>query len=136
MGEFTIELNENDKLNDTNYLDWVSRMEGILTLKNYYGLVTNTKTPEEVAENDKLEPRRRHKAAALLKINCIVRLGNKFYSDSKKDPAVFWKLAQQFYQHKSIQNQTLYLNKIFSTHLIDENIKETMSFILENTLHL
>ncbi|MBW0511822.1 hypothetical protein O181_051537 [Austropuccinia psidii MF-1] len=111
-------------------------MEGIPTLKNYYGLVTNTETSEEVAENDKLEPRRRHKAAALLKINCIGRLGNKFYSDSKKDPAVFWKLAQEFYQPKSIQNQTFYLNKIFSTHLIAENIKETMSFILENTLHL
>ncbi|MBW0508265.1 hypothetical protein O181_047980 [Austropuccinia psidii MF-1] len=136
MGEFTIELNENDKLNDTNYLDWVSRMEGILTLKNYYGLVTKTKTPEEVIENDKLEPQRRHEAAALLKINCIVRLGNKFYSDLKKDPAIFWKLTQEFYQPKSIQNQTLYLNKIFSTHLIDKNIKETVSFILENTLHL
>ncbi|MBW0510060.1 hypothetical protein O181_049775 [Austropuccinia psidii MF-1] len=136
MGEFTIELNKNDKLNDTNYLDWVSRMEGILTLKNYYGLVTNTKTPEEVIENDKLEPRRRHKAAALLKNNCIGRLRNKFYTDSKKDPDVFWKLTQKFYQPKSIQKQTSYLNKIFSTHLIDKNIKEAMSFILENTLHL
>ncbi|MBW0497076.1 hypothetical protein O181_036791 [Austropuccinia psidii MF-1] len=97
MGKFTIELNENDKLHDTNYLDWVSKMEGILTMKNYYGLVTSTKTPEEVAENDKLEPQRRHKAAALLKINCIVRLGNKFYSNSKKAPAVFWKLTQEFY---------------------------------------
>ncbi|MBW0496517.1 hypothetical protein O181_036232 [Austropuccinia psidii MF-1] len=136
MGEFTIELNKNDKLNDTNYLHWVSRMEGILTLKSYYGLVTNTKTPEEKIENDKLELQRRHKAAALLKINCIVRLRNKFYSDSKKDPAVFWKLTQKFYQPKSIQKQTLYLNKIFSTHLIDKNIKEALSFILENTLNL
>ncbi|MBW0469791.1 hypothetical protein O181_009506 [Austropuccinia psidii MF-1] len=84
MGEFTLELNENNKLNDSNYLDWVSRMESILTLKNYYGLVTNSETPKETANNDILEPRRRQRAAALLKINCIVRLGNKFYVDSKK----------------------------------------------------
>ncbi|MBW0553849.1 hypothetical protein O181_093564, partial [Austropuccinia psidii MF-1] len=136
MGEFTLELNENDKLNDSNYLDWVSRMESILTLKNYYGLVTNSETPEETANNDKLEPRRRQRAAALLKINCIVRLGNKFYADSKKDPAEFWRLTQEFFQPKTIQNQTTYLNKIFSTQLNDEHIRENMSTILENTLHL
>ncbi|MBW0549187.1 hypothetical protein O181_088902 [Austropuccinia psidii MF-1] len=130
MGKLTMDLN------DINYLDWVSRMEGIVTLKNYYGLVTKSKTPEESAENDKLEPPRKHKAASLLKINCIVRLGNNFYTNSKKDPAIFWKLAQEFYKPKSIQNQTSYLNKIFSMHLIDENIKEAISLILENTLHL
>ncbi|MBW0559944.1 hypothetical protein O181_099659 [Austropuccinia psidii MF-1] len=84
MGEFTIEINENDKLNDYNYLDWVSRIEGILTLKNYYGLVTNTKPPEEVVENDKLEPRSRHKASALLNINCIVRLETSFTPTEKR----------------------------------------------------
>ncbi|MBW0507592.1 hypothetical protein O181_047307 [Austropuccinia psidii MF-1] len=83
MGEFTLELNENDKLNDSNYLDWVSWMESILTLKNYCGLVTNSETPEETADNNKLEPRRRQREAALLKINCIP---------------------------KTIQNQTTYLN--------------------------
>ncbi|MBW0472692.1 hypothetical protein O181_012407 [Austropuccinia psidii MF-1] len=136
MGEFSLELNKKDKLNDTNYLEWVSRMEGILTLKNYYGLVTDTELPEEIAENDKLEPRRKQRAAALLKINCAIRIGNKFYTKSKKDPATFWKLAQEFYQPKSIQNQTMYLGKIFSTQLLDDQIKDNMSFILENTLHL
>ncbi|MBW0518388.1 hypothetical protein O181_058103 [Austropuccinia psidii MF-1] len=136
MGEFTLELNESDKLNDSNYLDWVSQMESIVTLENYYGLVTNSETPEEKANNDKLEPRRRQRKAALLKINCIVRLGNKFYIDSNKDPAEFWRLTQEFFQPKTIQNQTTYLNKIFSTELNDDHIWENMSTILENTLHL
>ncbi|MBW0486745.1 hypothetical protein O181_026460 [Austropuccinia psidii MF-1] len=136
MGEFTLELNESDKLNDSDYLDWVSLMESILTLKHYYGLVTNSEAPKETANNDKLEPRIRQRAAALLKINCIVRLGNKFYIYSKKDPAEFWRLKQEFFQPKTIQNQTTYLNKIFSTQLNDEHIWESMSTILENTLHL
>ncbi|MBW0554528.1 hypothetical protein O181_094243 [Austropuccinia psidii MF-1] len=136
MGEFILELNKSDKLNDSNYLDWVSRMESILTLKNYYGLVTNSEIPEETADNDKLEPRRRQREAALLKINFIVRLGNKFYVDSKKDPAEFWRLTQEFFKPKTIQNQTTYLNKISSTQLNNEHIWENMSTILENTLHL
>ncbi|MBW0567209.1 hypothetical protein O181_106924 [Austropuccinia psidii MF-1] len=135
MGEFPLELNDSDKLNDSNYLDWVSRMESNLTLKNYYGLITNSETPE-ASENDKLEPHRSKRAAALLKINCIVRLGNKFYSDSKKDPTEFWRLGQEFFQPKTIQNQTTYLDKIFSTQLNDEHIRANMLTILENTLHL
>ncbi|MBW0538472.1 hypothetical protein O181_078187 [Austropuccinia psidii MF-1] len=102
MGEFTIELNDNDKLNDTNYLDWVSRMDGILTLKTYYGLVTNTKTPEEVIENDKLEPQRRHKAAALLKINCIIKdnYGLVKCDVEKKSPSLddIWEFIRKFLQ--------------------------------------
>ncbi|MBW0504908.1 hypothetical protein O181_044623 [Austropuccinia psidii MF-1] len=136
MGKFMLELNKSDKLNDLSYLDWVSLMERIMTLKNYYGLVTNSETPEETANNDKLETRRRQRAAALLKINCIVRLGNKFYIDSKKDPAEFWRLTQEFFQPKTIQNQTTDLNKILSTQLNDEHIRENMSTILENTFHL
>ncbi|MBW0473457.1 hypothetical protein O181_013172 [Austropuccinia psidii MF-1] len=136
MGEFSLELNKKDKLNDTNYLEWVSRMEGILKLKNYYGLVTDTELPKEITENDKLEPCRKQRAAALLKINCAIQIQNNFYTESEKDPATFWKLAQEFYQPKSIQNQTMYLVKIFSTQLLDNQIKHNMSFILENTLHL
>ncbi|MBW0487380.1 hypothetical protein O181_027095 [Austropuccinia psidii MF-1] len=136
MGEFTLELKESDKLNDSNYLDWVSQMESNMTLKNYYGLVNNSEKPKETADNDELEPRRRQSAAALLKINCIVRLGNKAYVDSKKDPAELRRLTQEFFQPKIIQNQTTYLNKIFSTKLNDERIWENMSTILRNTLHL
>ncbi|MBW0545923.1 hypothetical protein O181_085638 [Austropuccinia psidii MF-1] len=135
MGEFSLELNEKDKPNDTSYLKWVPRMEGILTLKNYYGLVTDTELPEEIAESNKLEPCRKQQAAALLKINCAIRIGNKFYTEYEKDSATFWKLSQEFYQPKSIQNQTMYLGKIFSTQLLDNQIKDNMSFILENTLH-
>ncbi|MBW0531483.1 hypothetical protein O181_071198 [Austropuccinia psidii MF-1] len=71
MGEFSLELNKEEKLNDINYLEWVSRMESILTLKHYLGLVTQTKTEEERLENDKIEPRRKQRAVALLRHNCI-----------------------------------------------------------------
>ncbi|MBW0584917.1 hypothetical protein O181_124632 [Austropuccinia psidii MF-1] len=93
-------------------------MESILTFKNDLGLVTETKTEEESLEND------------------IVHIGNKFYSASKKDPLRFWRLAQEYYQPKTIQNQTSYLNKIFPTQFVDDQIKEVMSPILENTQQL
>ncbi|MBW0474575.1 hypothetical protein O181_014290 [Austropuccinia psidii MF-1] len=136
MGEFTLELNDSDKLNDSKYLNWLSRMESILTLKNCYGLVTNSETPEETADKNKLEPQKRQRAASLLKINCIVRLGNTFYANSKNYLAEFWRLAQEFFQPKTIQNQTTYLEKIFSPQLNDEHIRKNMSTILKNTLHL
>ncbi|MBW0515701.1 hypothetical protein O181_055416 [Austropuccinia psidii MF-1] len=101
MGEFSLELDKEEKLNDINYLEWVSRMESILTLKNYLGLVTETKTEEERLENNKIEPR-----------------------------------PQEYFQPKTIQNQTSYLNKIFSTQFSDDQIKEVMSSILENTQKL
>ncbi|MBW0480470.1 hypothetical protein O181_020185 [Austropuccinia psidii MF-1] len=73
---------------------------------------------------------------ALLRINCIIRIGNKFYSESKKDPVKFWRLAQEYFQPKTIQNQTSYLDKIFSTQFSDDQIKEVMSSIQENTQQL
>ncbi|MBW0466023.1 hypothetical protein O181_005738 [Austropuccinia psidii MF-1] len=136
MGEFSLEIDKEEKLNDINYLEWVSRMESILTLKNYLGLVTETKTEEEPLVSNKIEPRRRQRAVALLRINCIVRMGNEFYSESKKDPVKFWRLAQEYFQPITIQNQTSCLDKIFSTQFADNQIKEVMSSILENTQQL
>ncbi|MBW0523678.1 hypothetical protein O181_063393 [Austropuccinia psidii MF-1] len=136
MGEFSLELDKEEKLNVINYLEWVSRMESILTLKNYLGLVTETKTEEERLENDKIEPRCKQQEVALLCINCIIRIGNKFYSESKKDPIKFWRLSQDYFQPKTIQNQTSHLDKIFSTQFAEDQIKDVMSSILENTQQL
>ncbi|MBW0541300.1 hypothetical protein O181_081015 [Austropuccinia psidii MF-1] len=112
MGEFSLELDKEEKLNVINYLEWVSRMESILTLKKYLGLVTDTKTEEERLENNKIEPRHKQQAVALL---CI---------------------AQEYFHPKNIQNQTSYLDKIFSTQFADDQIKEVMSSIPENTQQL
>ncbi|MBW0479872.1 hypothetical protein O181_019587 [Austropuccinia psidii MF-1] len=93
-------------------------MESILTFKNYLGLVTDTETEEERLENDKIEPRHKQQAMALLRISCVVCI------------------AQEYFQPKTIQNQTSYLDKIFSTQFADDQIKEVMLSILENTQQL
>ncbi|MBW0566219.1 hypothetical protein O181_105934 [Austropuccinia psidii MF-1] len=94
MGEFSLKIDKEEKLNDIDYLEWVSKIERILTLKDYLGLVTDTKT--------EVEPRQRQQAMALLRINCIVCIGNKFYSELKKDPLKSWRLSQEYYQPKTI----------------------------------
>ncbi|MBW0507647.1 hypothetical protein O181_047362 [Austropuccinia psidii MF-1] len=111
-------------------------MESILTLKNYLCLVTETETEEERLENNKMEPRQRQQEVALFRINCIVCIGNKLYSESKKDPVKFWRLAQEYFQPKNIQNKTSYLDKIFSSQFEENQIKEGMLSILESTQQL
>ncbi|MBW0568977.1 hypothetical protein O181_108692 [Austropuccinia psidii MF-1] len=106
-------------------------MKNLLTLFGYYHLITRTETEEESTIADKLDPRRKEKALAILCLNCNMKVADQFILKSNNNPSTFWEIVDKVFSPKSVQNQTKYLNEIFSFNLssgqIDNNIKEIMS---------
>ncbi|MBW0544655.1 hypothetical protein O181_084370 [Austropuccinia psidii MF-1] len=131
MNNRNFELPEDLELSSSNYLQWKPRMKNLLTLFGYYHLITGTETNEESTAADKLDPRRREKALAILCLNCDVKIADQFILESNDDPSTFWEVIDKSFSPKSVQNQTRYLNEIFSFDLssgqIDTNIKEIMT---------
>ncbi|MBW0555354.1 hypothetical protein O181_095069 [Austropuccinia psidii MF-1] len=131
MNNRNFELPEELKLSSTNYLQWKPRMKNLLTLFGYYHLITRTETEEESTISDKLDPRQKEKALAILCLNCNVKVADQFILESNDNPSAFWEIVDKSFSLKSVQNQTKYLNEIFSFDLtsgqIDKNIKEIMS---------
>ncbi|MBW0535166.1 hypothetical protein O181_074881 [Austropuccinia psidii MF-1] len=131
MNNRNFELPEDLKLSSSNYLQWKPRMKNLLTLFGYYHLITRTETDEESSAADKLDPCRKEKALAILCLNCDVKIANQFILESNNDPSTFWEVIDKSFSPKSVQNQTKYLNEIFSFDLssgqIDNNIKDIMT---------
>ncbi|MBW0467241.1 hypothetical protein O181_006956 [Austropuccinia psidii MF-1] len=131
MNNRNFELPEDLKLSSSNYLQWKPRMKNLLTLFGYYHLITRTETDEESTAANKLDPRRKEKALAILCLNCDVKIANQFILESNDDPSTFWEVIDKSFSPKSVQNQTRYLNEIFSFDLssgqIDNNIKDIMT---------
>ncbi|MBW0505366.1 hypothetical protein O181_045081 [Austropuccinia psidii MF-1] len=79
-------------------------MEAILSLKGCLALVRGTETPSIATYRNKMDPNRRERAFAILRLNCDVKVASKFLLDTNKDPKAFWKSVDAFYQPKTIQN--------------------------------
>ncbi|MBW0558110.1 hypothetical protein O181_097825 [Austropuccinia psidii MF-1] len=117
MVEYSIELAEKYKLSGSNFLDWKVRMKSILTFKRLYALATGTESTKIAADRDKLYPERRDLAFDIICINCDVKIAAQFSSEANKNPTILWTSIDKYNQPKTIQNQTTYLKRIFSTHL-------------------
>ncbi|MBW0517420.1 hypothetical protein O181_057135 [Austropuccinia psidii MF-1] len=101
--------------------------------KKLYALVTGTEDPYTASERDKLDPERRDLAFEIICINCNVKIAAQFSAEANNDPMALWKSIDKYYQPKTIQNQTTYLKKIFSTHLQKSKLEETLTKLHENT---
>ncbi|KAH9469463.1 hypothetical protein MJO29_003652 [Puccinia striiformis f. sp. tritici] len=136
MVEFSVDLGEKNKLTGANYLDWKSKISSILQLKHLLRLVLKKESTEEAALADKLDQNRYDDALAILKINCDTKIADQFDLEAEGNPSEFWKLLQEHYQPKSIQNQATYLNRIFTTVLNSNDLEETLSNLSYNTRQL
>ncbi|MBW0505992.1 hypothetical protein O181_045707 [Austropuccinia psidii MF-1] len=136
MVEYSIELAEKYKLSGSNFIDWKVRMKSILTFKKLYALATGTESTETAEERDKLDPERLDLALKIICINCDVKIAAQFSSEANNDPTILWSSINKHYQPKTIQNQTTYLKRIFSTFLQKNKLKEALNKLLENTRRL
>ncbi|MBW0553826.1 hypothetical protein O181_093541 [Austropuccinia psidii MF-1] len=139
MNNPNFKLPEDLKLSSSNNLQWKPRMKNLLTLFGYYSLITRTETGKESTSDGKLDPHRKEKALAILCLNCNVKIADQFILESNDDPSTFWEVINKHFSPKSVQNQTKYLNEIFSFNLssgqIDNNIKDIMT-ITQNLFRL
>ncbi|MBW0537240.1 hypothetical protein O181_076955 [Austropuccinia psidii MF-1] len=60
----------------------------------------------------------------------------KFSSEANNNPTILWKSINKYYQPKTIQNQTTYLKRIFSTNLQKNKLEEVLNKLHENTQQL
>ncbi|KAI7954364.1 hypothetical protein MJO28_004764 [Puccinia striiformis f. sp. tritici] len=136
MVEFSVDLGEKNKLSGSNYLDWKSKISSVLQLKHLLRLVLKKESSEEASLADKLDRNRYDDALAILKINCETRIADQFDLEAGGSPSEFWRLLQEHYQPKSIQNQATYLNRIFTTVLNSNDLEETLTTLSYNTRQL
>ncbi|KAI7948147.1 hypothetical protein MJO28_010055 [Puccinia striiformis f. sp. tritici] len=136
MVEFSVDLGEKIKLTGANYLDWKSKISSILQLKHLLRLVLKKETTEEAALADKLDRNRYDDALAILKINCDTKIADQFDLEAEGSPSEFWKLLEDHYQPKTIQNQATYLNRIFTTVLNSNELESTLATLSYNTRQL
>jgi hypothetical protein len=130
MVDLAVELKDNAKLSGSNYLEWKIKISAILQLKHLLKLVNGTKSAEEAEKQDKADPDCYKDALAILVLNCDSKISAHFLHKSKEDPKTFWKLLDEYYQPKTIQNQATYLNRIFSTIISSTNLKTTLKSIV------
>jgi hypothetical protein len=132
MVDLAVELKDNAKLLGTNYLEWKIKISAILQLKHLLKLINGTETPEEAEKRDKADPDQHEDTLAILVLNCNSKISARFSHESKEDPKAFWKLLDEYYQPKTVQNQATYLNWIFSTLITSNNLEATLNSISDN----
>ncbi|PLW29473.1 hypothetical protein PCANC_26058 [Puccinia coronata f. sp. avenae] len=132
MVDLAVELKENAKLSGTNYLEWKIKISAILQLKHLLKLVNGPESAEEAEKRDSVDPNCYEDALAILVLNCNSKISARFSHESKEDPKIFWKLLDEYYQPKTVQNQATYLNQIFSTIISSTNLKTTLNSISDN----
>jgi hypothetical protein len=132
MVNLAVELKDNTKFSGTNYLEWKIKIYAILQLKHLLKLVNATESAEEAKKRDKANPNRYEDALAILVLNCDSKISARFLHESKEDPKTFWKLLDEYYQPKTVQNQATYLNQIFSTIISSTNLETTLNSISDN----
>jgi hypothetical protein len=133
MVELTVELPAKEKLNGTNFLDWKVWMKSILQLKRLYLLVTKDKTKAGSLKLDKKDPFHRSDAMAILTLNCDVKIVSQFADEANDDPCKLWELLESFYQPKTIQNQSTFLNQIFTTILSLDKLEANLTTLYKNS---
>ncbi|MBW0514700.1 hypothetical protein O181_054415 [Austropuccinia psidii MF-1] len=136
MVEFYIKNTEQLKLDGANFLDRQIRMKSNLQMKRLYSLVLGIKEPVMSVKLNKLEPEKKALASKVIFINCDVKISGQLSAEENNNPVVLWWSIDEFYQPKTIQNQTTYLKRIFSIYLPKEKSKESLNKLLKNTQHL
>ncbi|KAH9452549.1 hypothetical protein Pst134EB_033519 [Puccinia striiformis f. sp. tritici] len=136
MVEFSVDLGEKNKLTGANYLNWKSKISSILQLKHLLRLVLKKETTDESTLADKLDRNRYDDALAILKINCDTKIADQFDMEAEGSPSEFWRLLEEHYQPKTIQNQATYLNRIFTTVLNSNDLEGTLATLSYNTRQL
>ncbi|PLW15453.1 hypothetical protein PCANC_22964 [Puccinia coronata f. sp. avenae] len=132
MVELTVELPAKEKLRGTNFLDWKVRMKSILQLKRLYLLVTQDELATTSLKLDKKDPYRCSNAMAILTLNCDVKIVLQFADEADDGPCKFWELLENNYQPKTIQNQSTFLNHIFTTVLTSDKLEANLTTLYEN----
>ncbi|MBW0482675.1 hypothetical protein O181_022390 [Austropuccinia psidii MF-1] len=133
MGNFSLELTEKYKFTGSNFLDWRVRMKSILHMKKLYSLVMGTEDAEITAKRNKIDPDQKELAFKIICLNYNVKIAAQFSAEANDDPMLLWKSIDKFYQPKTVQNQTTYLSRIFSTFLPKAKLEEALNKLLENT---
>ncbi|KAI7936880.1 hypothetical protein MJO28_015779 [Puccinia striiformis f. sp. tritici] len=136
MVEFSVDLGEKNKLTGANYLDWKSKISSILQLKHLLRLVLKKEATDKAALADKLDQNRYDDALAILKINCDTKIADHIDLEAEGSPSEFWRLLEEHYQPKSIQNQAMYLNQIFTTVLNSNDLETTLATLSYNNQQL
>jgi hypothetical protein len=108
-------------------------MKSILQLKQLYLLVTQEEQEAASLELNKKDPFRRSNAMAILTLNCDVKIVLQFADEAKDDPCAFWELLENFYQPKTIQNKSTFLNCIFTTILSSNKLEANLTTLYENS---
>ncbi|MBW0503914.1 hypothetical protein O181_043629 [Austropuccinia psidii MF-1] len=105
-------------------------------MKRLYSLVLGIEDPVITAKLNKLDPERKALAFEIICLNCDVKLAGKFSAEANDDLTLPWTNIDNFYQPKTIQNQTTYLNTILLTYLPKTKLEEVLNKLLENTQQL
>ncbi|MBW0464315.1 hypothetical protein O181_004030 [Austropuccinia psidii MF-1] len=111
-------------------------MKSILNIKRLYNLLEGTEKAAFSLEQHIIDPTRKELAFETICINFNVKIASKFSTEANDDPEKLWKRIDSFYQPKPIQNQTSYLNGIFSSHSPKAKLEDVLSRILEQTQNL
>ncbi|KAI7952617.1 hypothetical protein MJO29_008248 [Puccinia striiformis f. sp. tritici] len=136
MVECSVDLGEKNKLTGANYLDWKSKISSILQLKHLLRRVLKKEAANEAVLADKLDRNQYNDALTILKINCDTKIADQFDMEAEGSPSEFWRLLEEHYQPKSIQNQATYLNRIFTTVLNSNDLEATLATLSYNTQQL
>ncbi|MBW0490756.1 hypothetical protein O181_030471 [Austropuccinia psidii MF-1] len=110
-------------------------MKSILTFKILYSLATGIERTKIAAYRDKLDPKRELEFIIVC-INCNVKIASQFSSEANNNPKILWESIDKYYQPKTIQNQDMYLKRIFPTHLQENRLEEALNKLHENTRQL
>ncbi|MBW0499360.1 hypothetical protein O181_039075 [Austropuccinia psidii MF-1] len=102
-------------------------------MKKLYSLVMGTEDTEVAVERNKIDSDRKELAFEIICKNCDVKIAAQFSAEANDDPMLLWKSIDKFYQPKTVQNQTTYQSRIFSTFLPKSKMEEALNKLLENT---
>jgi hypothetical protein len=108
-------------------------MKGILQLKLLYLLVTREEQDTASLELDKKDPFWQSNTMAILTLNCDVKIVSQFADEANNNPCKFWELLKSFYQPKTIQNQSTFLNQIFTTVLSSNKLEANLTTLYKNS---
>ena len=101
MGKPTIKLPEKEKQNGINFLYWKAHMKSILQLKKIHLMfITEKKDVLCLELNKKGLFQKSDAMAAVLTVNCDIKIFSQFYNAANDNPCNFWEPTQ------TIQNQS------------------------------
>ncbi|MBW0535657.1 hypothetical protein O181_075372 [Austropuccinia psidii MF-1] len=111
-------------------------MRSLLLIRGHYDMVTGKESPDKCAEQEKIDPKRKRIAYAIMSLNCNVKIASQFDNKCNLNPTILWTCLEEFYLPKTIQNQATYLSRIFSTPLSEGKLTQGIEKIQELTCNL